>query len=359
MFGKVSKVTLFTLLFAPSLLSKVSHFAFARAQQVYSVGEFFRFFRCWREGTTSRRKATPRRASKNHACCSKSLLRGRRDHVHRALVVLAGLLCVPSSMPAAVVWRRALLLTSIAFFARSLRDHTHTDTHPNPKHTNNTGASERAHARTAMDSVEESGFPYSLPTSGTGGGGHSVAAAATAATAAPTAGATEAAAAATTAAAAAAPPVASSSQEGEGQAGPTPAKQQQQHFEALMQNVPLSASLTASGACGVTCVCVSLRPPWIVIIIDSSIDPLSGVSHPFKYRSTPFVECHRHPGPPRRGPRKRACCPCIPAAGAAAPGQGAGGAGREPAAAAALALPATATAPAAARGCRRRRAAGG
>ncbi len=27
MFGKVSKVTLFTLLFAPSLLSKVSHFA--------------------------------------------------------------------------------------------------------------------------------------------------------------------------------------------------------------------------------------------------------------------------------------------------------------------------------------------
>ena len=70
-----------------------------------------------------------------------------------------------------------------------------------------------------MDSVEESGFPYSLPTSGTAPAGASAAASAGAGAGA-----------------------------GAGQAGPTPAKQQQQHFEALLQDVPLSASLTATGA---------------------------------------------------------------------------------------------------------------
>lgn len=87
-----------------------------------------------------------------------------------------------------------------------------------------------------MDSVEESGFPYSLPPSGATAG----------AAAAPSIGA-----AAATGAAAAAPavPLPPSSQEGEGQAGPTPAKPAvAAHFEALLQNVPLSASLTASAS---------------------------------------------------------------------------------------------------------------
>lgn len=95
--------------------------------------------------------------------------------------------------------------------------------------------------------MDESGFPYSLPLSGTAGTG----AAAAASSSGSVAGAAGAVAAAPSCAA-----VSSSCSQQEGQAGPTPAKQQQlqlqqqqqQHFEALIQGVPLSASLTATGA---------------------------------------------------------------------------------------------------------------